>query len=711
MSASDPNLTEFVRNGSEQAFARLLERHMGLVYATARRVLGAAREDAAADVAQTVFCQLAGQARRLPADLVVSVWLHAQARRAALNVIRSESRRAARERTAAELMQQNAPDDPAEMNAALMPHIDSALAELSKTDQRALALRFFEQCPFQEMGERLGLSPDAARKRLTRALETLRARLSRRGVTLSAAALTLWLTDESVRAAPASVTAATLSAALPAAAAATTGAGGGGLFSFLTIMSGTKFLMLGAAIGLVSGGLWVGLAGDSSSPVASNSSAASPSPAPPSAPGGSGAAVAQRFAVPSPAATAEGLLAQFQEIIGAPDTELNRLRLKAWLEQMPADLWKPLVALADASFSDVEKRKFWDLASQWAKVDPEAAMLSFLKTSGQPSHWLGNEIRTVSFGGSLAINVFRVWYEDTPDKAGDWLLKHQNDPQWAEMLPGAIRVIGEKLAASSPTDNLAWAARLEGDELRTAAMEAVWSNLSREEGKSDWSNVCTSLLKAEDREFGNMALRKALRAWISVEANGEPGFAPAERWMASLSSPRDRREAAELILSNVMQPRPQFNSLQQPDKALAELLASGPETASREAARLITEAGPLQSGASDWLLPLLQGPERDPAILHAARLLADGDERVRFTNPLAANPNPAAALAWAVELSDPAVRDPLIRDLLGKQLTERSTAGQSADAVVDWIEKTSLAPEVRAVLRTSLKEFQALSKP
>lgn len=709
MDASDPHFTEFLRNGSEPAFTRLVERHMGLVHGTARRVLGNAREDALADVAQTVFSRLAAQARRLPADLVVSVWLHAQTRRAALNVIRTESRRMARERTAAELMQQNAPEDPVGVNAALMPHIDRALSELSKIDQRALALRYFEQCPFQEVGERLGLSPDAARKRLTRALETLRARLSRRGIMLSAAALTLWLTDESIRAAPASLTAATVSAALPAAAAAAAQGGSGGLLSLLTVMTGIKSMVIGAAIGLVSGGLWSGLAGNQ--PTGPDASAASGA-LPAGTPGinGGGAAAAQRFAVPEPATTPEGLLAQFREINEAPDTELNRLRLQAWLERIPADQWKPLVELADAQFTRQEKRRFPDLARQWAKADPEAAMSALLKTHETPPPWPGATIQTAGFGRSLAIDAYSVWYAEAPDKAGAWILKYQDDPRWAELVPGAIQVISVKLAASSPVSALRWAGQLQGDELRGAALAPIWAYLSREPGKTDWPDACDLLLTSTDREFGRMALKQAVSAWINVDFY-EPGFAGAERWMANLSSPGDRQDIAELIVSNTMQPRSSFNFKDRPEKALAELLTLGPETASRKIARLISEAGPLQSGAAAWLLPLLRGPERDPAILDAARKMAEGNESLRISNYFASKPNASGALSWAVELSDPAVRDPMIRDLLARRLTELSVAGKSVAEAADWVEKTPLKPEVRDLLRSTLKEFESHRKP
>jgi hypothetical protein len=85
----------------------------------------------------------------------------------------------------------------------IRPLLDEALARLNKTDRDALLLRFFEQQSLAQVGERLSSNEDAARKRVQRALEKLRALLTQRGVTTTAAALSAVITANAMPAAPA----------------------------------------------------------------------------------------------------------------------------------------------------------------------------------------------------------------------------------------------------------------------------------------------------------------------------------------------------------------------------------------------------------------------------------------------------------------------------------------------------------------------------
>jgi hypothetical protein len=74
---------------------------------------------------------------------------------------------------------------------------------------------------FRSVGEALGSTEEAARKRVNRALEKLRSTLQRRGVTLSAAALGTVLGAEAVTAPPAGLAASVLASALAGATAVT----------------------------------------------------------------------------------------------------------------------------------------------------------------------------------------------------------------------------------------------------------------------------------------------------------------------------------------------------------------------------------------------------------------------------------------------------------------------------------------------------------
>ena len=75
MHADDMDLVrEFAVNGSETAFATLVQRHVNLVYSAALRQLGNSHE--AEEVAQAVFLILARKARRLRPGTILSGWLY-----------------------------------------------------------------------------------------------------------------------------------------------------------------------------------------------------------------------------------------------------------------------------------------------------------------------------------------------------------------------------------------------------------------------------------------------------------------------------------------------------------------------------------------------------------------------------------------------------------------------------------------------------------
>src|SRR5688500_18007223 len=95
-------LRSYVENGSEQAFATLVHKHVDLVYSAAlRRTSGDVHR--AADVAQHVFTALARQADRLIQHPALSAWLHATTRNIAVNLSLADHRRERRQKIALEL--------------------------------------------------------------------------------------------------------------------------------------------------------------------------------------------------------------------------------------------------------------------------------------------------------------------------------------------------------------------------------------------------------------------------------------------------------------------------------------------------------------------------------------------------------------------------------------------------------------------------------
>jgi uncharacterized protein (TIGR03435 family) len=202
-------LRQCAEQNSETAFATLVARHVDKVYSVALR--HTRNTHASEEITQAVFVILARKARALRQHAVLSGWLYETARLTALTYIRSEIRRARREQEAH--MQTVLNENESEAWPHIVPLLDDALAKLSAADRHAIVLRYFDGKSLGEVGAALGASEDAAKKRVTRAVEKLRGWFTKRGVTLTATALTAAISANSVQAAPPSLAAVVVTAA------------------------------------------------------------------------------------------------------------------------------------------------------------------------------------------------------------------------------------------------------------------------------------------------------------------------------------------------------------------------------------------------------------------------------------------------------------------------------------------------------------------
>jgi RNA polymerase sigma factor (sigma-70 family) len=140
MTTSQQLLREYLTSGSETTFRELVTRYTGLVYSTALRLVQGDTHQAE-DVAQTVFVDRARRARHLREESMLGGWLYHRAYFVAATVMRSERRRQAREREAAQM---NAQEGYFEASfAQVAPVLDEAIHQLGPEDQSAIVLRFW----------------------------------------------------------------------------------------------------------------------------------------------------------------------------------------------------------------------------------------------------------------------------------------------------------------------------------------------------------------------------------------------------------------------------------------------------------------------------------------------------------------------------------------------------------------------------------------
>lgn len=213
---SDGQLLErFTTRGEETAFAALLNRHGPMVLGVGRRVLGQVED--AEDILQATFLLLARKAGSIRRGEKVSGWLHAVALRLAVKVKGQKIMRHRRETRAAT----RHPAEPGLDGAwrELLAALDEELERLPARYRVPLVLCYLEGKTQEEARRQLGWPLGTVRSRLARARGLLRARLARRGLSLSSSLLGTVLVANSAGAAlPGLLFQATLRAGLRCAA-------------------------------------------------------------------------------------------------------------------------------------------------------------------------------------------------------------------------------------------------------------------------------------------------------------------------------------------------------------------------------------------------------------------------------------------------------------------------------------------------------------
>ena len=190
-------LREYAESRSEPAFDLLVERYLRLVYSTALRHVRDSH--LAQDVSQAVFIVLARKAHTLRRGTLLGGWFYRTTCFAAADTMKKQRRRAFHEQQLTALA--ITPDDASETEPTPLL-LDEAIAALREKERTAIILRFFEDRTLAEVGAALGLSEDAARMRVSRALEHLRKFSRLRKVALPAGAMTTVMAAQTTQAVP-----------------------------------------------------------------------------------------------------------------------------------------------------------------------------------------------------------------------------------------------------------------------------------------------------------------------------------------------------------------------------------------------------------------------------------------------------------------------------------------------------------------------------
>ncbi len=183
-------LERFVRGGEDAAFGAIVARHGPMVQAVCRRVLGDAH--AAEDAFQATFLVLARKAGAIRKPHSLASWLHGVAYRIARKARTADARRRHSLQPLAVEPADPRADPLAELSAReLLTILDEELQRLPEVYRLPILLCGLQCRSQEEAARQLGWTPGSLQGRLERGRARLHAQLRRRGLTLTAALLTL----------------------------------------------------------------------------------------------------------------------------------------------------------------------------------------------------------------------------------------------------------------------------------------------------------------------------------------------------------------------------------------------------------------------------------------------------------------------------------------------------------------------------------------
>ena len=214
---TDPQLLErFVACQDQAAFEALVQRHGPMVLGVCQRLLHDPHD--ADDAFQATFLILVRKAGLIGKPELLGNWLYGVACRVSLKARANAVKRSLCERRAASMPKAEPASDTT--NRELRSVLDEEISNLPEKYRAPLVLCYLQGKTYTEAARILGWADGTVSGRLARARTLLRARLLKRGLTLSTATLAALLTRHAAQAAtvPATLASTTIKAALLVAA-------------------------------------------------------------------------------------------------------------------------------------------------------------------------------------------------------------------------------------------------------------------------------------------------------------------------------------------------------------------------------------------------------------------------------------------------------------------------------------------------------------
>lgn len=174
-------LISLLHEDSEYAFQLIYDKHRNRIYSTAIKFLKS--PIIAQDVVQDVFLKLWFERASLDASKPIEAWLYTVAKNNILNKLRKLANDwKAIDHFSNHLLQKENLTENKLLEDEYKKSLEQALASLSEQQKTVFILSRYEKLSYQEIGQRMGISPLTVKTHLSRALYSIRKQFESSGI-------------------------------------------------------------------------------------------------------------------------------------------------------------------------------------------------------------------------------------------------------------------------------------------------------------------------------------------------------------------------------------------------------------------------------------------------------------------------------------------------------------------------------------------------